>query len=144
MVDGYDAIGVLEESPLNKNKVQVRLGNFSTTVETKRLFGHTQGHRVRPRESDTPQVSIQTETQQVPKTTCDLRGQTVEEALETLELFLSQAVLNKCPRVQLIHGHGMGKIKQLVRDYLGSTGIGKKFEPAGREEGGDGVTIVEF
>ncbi len=144
MVDGYDAIGILEDDPTNKSKVQVRLGNFSTTVETKRLFGHTQGHRVRPRESDAPKVSIQTETLQSPKTTCDLRGKTVEEALQELELFLSQAVVNKCPRVRLIHGHGMGKVKQLVRDYLGSTGIGKKFEPASREEGGDGVTIVEF
>ncbi|QPJ60646.1 MAG: endonuclease MutS2 [Candidatus Nitronauta litoralis] len=144
IVDGYDAIGILEEDPISKSKVQVRLGNFFTTVEVKRLFGHTQGHRTRPRESETPQVSIQTETHQAPKTTCDLRGKTVEEALQELELFLSQAVVNKCPRVRLIHGHGMGKVKELVRDYLGSTGIGKKFEPASREEGGDGVTIVEF
>ncbi len=144
MVDGYDAIGILEEDPSAKNKVQVRLGNFSTTVAVTRLFGHAQGHRVRPREQNIPQVSIQTETHQAPKTTCDLRGKSVEEALQTLEIFLSQALVNKCPRVLLIHGHGMGKIKQMVRDYLGSTGIGKKFEPASRDEGGDGVTVVEF
>jgi dsDNA-specific endonuclease/ATPase MutS2 len=38
----------------------------------------------------------------------------------------------------------MGKIKSVVRDYLSSTGICKKFSPAPRGRGGDGVTIVEF
>jgi dsDNA-specific endonuclease/ATPase MutS2 len=38
----------------------------------------------------------------------------------------------------------MGTIKNLVRDYLSSTGICKKFSPAPRGRGGEGATIVEF
>lgn len=144
MIEGYDAIGVLEEDPAGKTSVRVRLGNFSTLLECKRLAGHAQGHRTQPRERDKPGITINTESVSTPKTTCDLRGKTIEEARHAMELFLSQAVINKCPRVILIHGHGMGRIKQMVRDYLGSTGIGKSFAPAGREEGGDGATVVEL
>ena len=144
MIEGYDAIGVLEEDPAGKSSVRVKLGNFSTLLECKRLLGHAQGHRTQPRDRDKPGVTIQTESHSTPRTTCDLRGKTIEEARHAMELFLSQAVLNKCPRVILIHGHGMGRIKQMVRDYLGSTGIGKGFAPAGREEGGDGATVVEL
>ena len=68
----------------------------------------------------------------------------MDEAKETVELFLSRAVLNKLPKATIIHGHGMGKLKQLVRDLLASSGIGKKHVPGERHEGGDGVTVVHF
>ena len=68
----------------------------------------------------------------------------VEEAKTVLESFIDQALLNKIDRVKINHGHGMGKIKKFVRDYLQSCGIGKRIIPADQGEGGDGVTIVEF
>jgi DNA mismatch repair protein MutS2 len=67
-----------------------------------------------------------------------------EEALLAMESFLSQAIANGIRQATIIHGHGMGTIKKLVRDYLSSTGICTKFSPASRENGGDGATIVEF
>jgi DNA mismatch repair protein MutS2 len=67
-----------------------------------------------------------------------------EQALITMESFLSQAIVSGIRQGTIIHGHGMGTIKSLVRDYLSSTGICKDFSPAPRENGGDGATIVEF
>jgi DNA mismatch repair protein MutS2 len=67
-----------------------------------------------------------------------------DEALIAIEGFLSQAVVNGIKQATIIHGHGMGTIKSLVRDYLSSTGVCKKFSPAPRSGGGDGATIVEF
>ncbi|CAI2717721.1 endonuclease MutS2 [Nitrospina watsonii] len=143
LVEDYNACGVLLENPEKKDRVRVRLGNLTTVVETKRLRGH-----VRRSPSAKPQASapikIETESQSHPRTTLDLRGMRVEEATEALELFLSQAVVNKLAKVTIVHGHGMGKIKQAVRDYLASSGIGKEFAPGERHEGGDGATIVTF
>ena len=67
-----------------------------------------------------------------------------EDALIKMEGFLSQAIVNGISQATIIHGHGMGTIKTLVRDYLSSTGICKKFFPAPRGAGGNGATIVEF
>ena len=75
---------------------------------------------------------------------CDLRGMNSEEAETKMEAFISHAIVTKVARVTIIHGHGMGTIKSLVRNYLEKTGICKQFSAGRREEGGSGVTIVEF
>ena len=90
------------------------------------------------------EVTVSTESASETKTTCDLRGMNSDEALAAMETFLSQAVVNNVGRATIIHGHGMGTIKNLVRDYLSTTGMCKNFSPAPRTEGGDGATIVEF
>jgi DNA mismatch repair protein MutS2 len=68
----------------------------------------------------------------------------VDEAKEEMEVFLSRAIVNKLARVIIIHGHGMGKLKQMVRDALDVSGTGKNHHPGERHEGGDGVTIVDL
>ena len=89
-------------------------------------------------------MNIHTEVNSQVKTNCDLRGMNSEEALLAMEIFLSQAIANGIRQGIIIHGHGMGIIKNLVRDYLSSTGICTKFSSAPRENGGDGATVVEF
>lgn len=144
LVAPYEALGKLMDDPKGKSKVRVQLGNLYTVVDAKHVFGNPQA----PSEVNSPtpknNVSIQTESQSQPQATCDLRGMRMDEAKETVELFLSRAVLNKLPKATIIHGHGTGKLKQLVRDLLASSGIGKNHVPGERHEGGDGVTVVHF
>jgi len=144
LVEDYNACGVLLEDPNGKDRVRVQLGNLTTVVETQRLKGHVQHKAKKKKNSSTREVKVQTESGSHPRSSLDLRGMRVEEAREATELFLSQAVVNKLGTVTIVHGHGMGKIKQMVRDYLGSAGIGKSFKPGERHEGGDGVTVVQF
>jgi len=61
-----------------------------------------------------------------------------------MEAFISRAIVQKVQRVLIIHGHGMGTIKTMVRNYLEKAGLCKQFNPGSRHEGGDGVTVVEF
>ncbi len=144
LVEDYNACGILLEDAQGKDRVRVQLGNLTTVVETKRLKGHTQHTGKRKKNTKGNEVKIQTESGSHPRSSLDLRGMRVQEAQEALELFLSQAVVNKLGTVTIVHGHGMGTIKQMVRDYLGSAGIGKSFKPGERHEGGDGVTVVTF
>ena len=76
--------------------------------------------------------------------TCDLRGETVEEALDRTEAFLDQTILGPFPRAFIIHGHGTGALKKAIRAYLENSPYVKSFRPGERSEGGDGITVVEL
>jgi len=67
-----------------------------------------------------------------------------EEALKAVEEFLDDASLVGAKRVKIVHGHGEGILKKLVRDYLKESPYVKSFRPGRLEEGGDGVTVVEL
>ncbi len=76
--------------------------------------------------------------------TLDLRGQRVDEAVSNLERFVDSAVVDGTSPIMIIHGHGTGAIKSVVRDFLGNSDYAKKFRPGENYEGGDGVTIVDL
>ncbi len=75
--------------------------------------------------------------------TLDLRGKTVTEALEELEIALDSAFAQKEDRMKIIHGHGTEALKKSVRTYLSRSVYVKKWK-AGAEQGGDGITWVEI
>ncbi len=72
----------------------------------------------------------------------DLRGQTVEEALEQLDRHLDAAALAGLPWVHVVHGKGTGALRHAVRDYLRRHPLVRSYRPGEDGEGGDGVTIV--
>jgi len=142
-VEHYNAFGTLLEDPEGKTKVRIQLGNLETTVDIQTLKGNRDA--APPNNSEAkPEIRIQTEAQTSSQTTCDLRGKSADEAKDEMEAFLSRAVVNKLRKVIIIHGHGMGKLKQMVRETLDTSGIGKNHHPGERHEGGDGVTVVEL
>jgi DNA mismatch repair protein MutS2 len=142
-VEHYNAFGTLLEDPKGKTRVRIQLGNLETTVSIQTLKGSREPAPPKISKAE-PEIRIQTETQTSSQTTCDLRGKTVDEAKEEMEVFLSRALVNKLQKVLIIHGHGMGKLKQMVRETLDASGIGKNHHPGERHEGGDGVTVVEL
>lgn len=74
----------------------------------------------------------------------DLRGLTVEEALEKLDKYLDDALLAGIPRARIIHGKGTGALRQAVREALTSRKSVVGFRNGEPGEGGDGVTVVSF
>ena len=74
----------------------------------------------------------------------DLRGLSVEEAINKMEKALDQAMFTAGALLTIVHGHGTGRLKDSVRKYLKSSAYPVEFKPGKREEGGDGVTMVEF
>jgi len=71
-------------------------------------------------------------------------GMRGEEAIRAVEQFLDDASILGIKRVKIIHGHGEGILKRLVREYLKDSPYVKSFHAGSIEEGGDGVTIVEL
>ena len=64
--------------------------------------------------------------------------------LDAVERYLDQALLGRRDQVRIIHGHGTGALKQAIRDYLKECAWVKTHTPGGRNEGGDGATIVNL
>ena len=75
---------------------------------------------------------------------CDLRGLTVEEALDRTSQLLDQGFREQMPRMILIHGLGKGILRNAIRQSLSQVPYPISFRPGHPEEGGDGVTVVEF
>jgi DNA mismatch repair protein MutS2 len=71
-------------------------------------------------------------------------GQRAEEAKAAVDEFLDRAVMATASRVRIVHGHGMGILKRVVQELLGSHPHVSEFYPASQHEGGAGATIVEL
>lgn len=79
-----------------------------------------------------------------PKARLDLRGKRYEEAMEELDAFIDQALLNNMAQVDIIHGIGTGVIREGVTKYLRRNKHIKSFGYAPQNAGGSGATIVIF
>ena len=79
-----------------------------------------------------------------PKARLDLRGKRYEEAMEELDAFIDQALLNNMTQVDIIHGIGTGVIREGVTKYLRRNKHVKSFGYAPQNAGGSGATIVIF
>ncbi|WP_295420580.1 endonuclease MutS2 [Sulfurovum sp.] len=70
-----------------------------------------------------------------------LLGMYADEAIDTVDKFLSDALVNNLSEVQIIHGTGGGVLSKLVTEYLKKHPKIKKFY---RMPGNLGVTVVEL
>ncbi|MEM6714257.1 MAG: endonuclease MutS2 [Cyanobacteria bacterium P01_C01_bin.147] len=129
-------------NPDADGKVMVRFGLMKMTVdlaEVESLHGEKA-------ELPKPKVTLPPEPAPPPaapavrtsKNTFDLRGMRVAEAESKLENAIAQA---RGP-IWIIHGHGTGKLRRGVQDYLQRHPQVQKFEAAERADGGTGVTIA--
>lgn len=79
-----------------------------------------------------------------PRARLDLRGKRYEEAMQELDGFIDQALLNNMAQVDIIHGIGTGVIREAVTKYLRRNKHVKSFAYAPQNAGGSGCTIVTF
>ena len=74
----------------------------------------------------------------------NLIGQTVDEALPRVDKFLDEAFLDAHGSVRLIHGRGTGRLARALREFLRTHPHVESARPAGANDGGDAVTIVQL
>lgn len=79
-----------------------------------------------------------------PATEIDLRGLRVEEVEGALSHGLDAAIVNDVPSLRIIHGKGTGALRQEVARVLEKDGRVRRHRSGGFQEGGSGVTVVEF
>jgi DNA mismatch repair protein MutS2 len=130
-------VGVLVEPP-HAGKATVFVGKIRIPVEADDLEPvalpaaktRVAGKRPRPPKAVPPELVI--------------REMRVEEALPVLEKYLDDALLVGYESVRILHGKGTGTLRKVVHEYLRQHPSVASFQLAPREQGGEGVTIVQL
>lgn len=74
--------------------------------------------------------------------TVDIRGERVESAEGKVEAAMDRALAMGA--LWVIHGHGTGRLRQGIREFLKNHELVKKMTDADQADGGTGVTVVYF
>jgi DNA mismatch repair protein MutS2 len=74
----------------------------------------------------------------------DLRGLTGDEAVTALVRAVDDAIVAELASLRVIHGKGTGALRARVAEVLKRDGRVSRFALAPMQQGGSGVTIVEF
>jgi DNA mismatch repair protein MutS2 len=124
--------------PGSNGKVAVSVGSLRVEVpvgslEIRNGAAAEKGGR-RPAAVDRPEGTTRTEL--------DLRGRTVEEALEEMDRALDGLVLSGGTWIRVIHGKGTGALRAAVTGLLQEDPRVKEFRAGEPGEGGTGVTVV--
>ena len=74
----------------------------------------------------------------------DVRGMRYEEVLNTTQAFVDQALMANASQLRIVHGKGSGALKRAVRQKLQEYNHDFQLSTPPREQGGEGVTIVDL
>lgn len=141
-VSSLNQDGIVQSSPNSKGEVLILSGSVRLQIpwSALRMAGQPQNPTSRlVRSSSNITVALADDDK-----TLDLRGKTVEEALQDLEITLDKAAQNREDRIKIIHGHGTEALKKAVRTYLSRSVYVKKWKAGSPEGGGDGITWAEI
>ncbi|WP_161878656.1 endonuclease MutS2 [Alkalibacterium sp. MB6] len=89
-------------------------------------------------------VSINRSSGMGVSTEIDVRGERVEEAVQQVDRYIDQALLQNYPKVTIIHGMGTGAVRKGVHEFLKKHSQVKTYSDAPANQGGSGATIVTF
>ncbi len=73
----------------------------------------------------------------------DIRGTTVEEAIERIDEFIDQLLMSDFSTGYIIHGKGTGKLATGIWNYLRHDKRIKNYRFGRPDEGGVGVTVID-
>jgi len=140
-VHPLNAEGQVLEIDGEKVEVQVGLGRTRVSLAALELRASVPP----PSAGEGPgEGAIYVTTAPSPGERIDLRGCTVEEALQRLDRHLDVAFRANLPWVCIIHGKGTGALRKAVRDFLANHPLVSTYEAGGAREGGAGVTIAKL
>jgi len=124
--------------PDSTGELRVRFGLMkltTTLAEIESLTGEkTQPAAPRP----SPPSASSAPNLRTTQNTIDLRGQRVADA----EVLLEEAIATTPGPLWIIHGHGTGRLRQGVQNFLKHHPQVNHFEPAAEADGGTGVTVA--
>lgn len=137
------SIGEGEVLEVGENKVLVQSGMLKTRVK----MGDLMLTEKKKKTESKPSGSVYRTTSRADadvKTELDLRGQTVDEALGNLGVFIDKCVLNNISEIRIIHGKGTGALRSAVTQELRKHPNIKEFRLGVYGEGENGVTIASI
>jgi DNA mismatch repair protein MutS2 len=133
-VAGLAGKGTLQE--LRGNRALVSLAGKRLWVSAEELQPEK---KVRP-----PQAKVKLDTAEQPPMELMLLGLDTEAAREELEGFLDRALTTGCRLVRVVHGHGTGALRRMVKEVCRCHPGVHSFRHPPQYRGGTGATEVEM
>lgn len=137
------AIGEGEVLDVKNNNVLVQSGMLKTRVKMSDLM-LTEKKKKKAQKPAGNLYRTSSRADADVKTELDLRGQTVDEALMNLSLFIDKCVLNNINEIRIIHGKGTGALRTAVTQELRNHSNIEEFRLGVYGEGENGVTIAKL
>ena len=128
---------------IKNNKAEVVIGNLKTTIPLQDLVVKQNNPSKANQRKGSSSKGHQTSKLNEFQFQIDIRGKRFDEAEVLLHEFFDRALLTNSNYVQILHGKGSGVLRKLTSD------MAKQYKSASishphPEDGGDGITIVEF
>ena len=148
-IAGLGMTGSLLEAPQGKKRVRVKVGEGEVLASVASLVGLAREAssatlQPAPLLSSPRRFSAGGGLGLDEQTVVDVRGQAADEALDHVVAALDRATLDGAPFLRIIHGHGTGRLKAVLREYLKDSPYVAEFRPGDRAEGGNGVTVAKL
>ena len=89
-------------------------------------------------------VNVDLQPREGSLTELNVIGAHTDEAVTRVEKFLDEAMLSELKSVRIIHGYGTGQLRRAIGEFLRSHPYVANFAAAPENQGGGGVTVVEF
>lgn len=129
-----------------RGQAHVQIGSMKMMVEVSDLRiiddGSASKSKAKVRSSVQRAPAAQDGARRTPDATLDLRGARVDEALDAVERFIDESLLDERSAIYIIHGHGTGALRKAVRGHLKAHKVVSSHRPGEPSEGGDGVTVA--
>ena len=124
----------------NKREATVLIGDIKTVVKLNDLYNSEEDVKSK----DSVKVFKPTTLNNVPLTEINVIGKNSLEALEELQFFIDQAIVNGIEEIKIVHGVGKGVLLKEIRDYLKTDKNVVEFRKGKYGEGENGVTIIRL
>jgi DNA mismatch repair protein MutS2 len=126
---------------LTENSAEVEVGRLRVRAALEELNPAAEDRPTIPSRKGATPASL---AAPAPPMEVDVRGLTVDEAMDVIDRQLDAAAAAGMPFLRIIHGKGTGRLRQAVRRAMQDSPYAVGFERGGEAEGGEGVTIVRL
>ncbi len=133
---------------ISKKSAVIAFGQLITTVPVSQIekLSNNEAKKIEKAQSPTRSrmITNMTESRLTFKTEIDIRGKRAEEAIQTIQEFIDQAIMFERSQLRILHGKGNGILKETIRSYLKSEPMVKSFKDEHVDFGGAGITVIEL
>ncbi len=134
-------VGKLLSLPDAKGKVQVRVKNATLEVAAEDL---REAGAPAVKQASLSSVTFESLNDEEPAVELHLRGMTTDDVENSIDKFLSTAVMQGITEVRIVHGKGTGALRTRTQEVLKGSPAVKSFRLGRWGEGDTGVTVVEL
>ena len=136
--------GEVISRPDDKGNLQVQIGMMKVGVNIRDIMLIDMPPKPKKPKKTGGYGSLYKQKAQNIKTSVDVRGKNLEDAVMDVEKYIDDAFISGLDEVTVIHGRGEGILRKGIQESLKHNRNVKGFRKGNYNEGGDGVTIVKF